>query len=149
MMAGERVVGLHRRGASASGCGRTTKRLGCWPHLPGAGDGPRMHMWFVLAAALRSAGSCLHAARRRGTHPNGCPPSSPRACSMSQYRAEQQRRLRAADEALLRWVGTGASLEAIRSDPRMPGTLLPELEGLWARRAVQQQQQQQQMEQGL
>lgn len=52
----------------------------------------------------------------------------------------QERRCRAANTALPRWVAAQPSLEAIRSHPRVPQSLLTELEGLWARRAVQQQQ---------
>jgi hypothetical protein len=63
---------------------------------------------------------------------------------MSQYKAEHTKRKRAAEAALPAWVAAQPSLEAIRQHPRVPASLLPRLEGLWAQRGAGQQQQPQQ-----
>ena len=65
-------------------------------------------------------------------------------CSMSSYRAEYAKRERAADAALPRCVAAQPSQQAIRSDQRVPRSLLPTLEHWWAQHESQQPQQQQQ-----
>ena len=75
------------------------------------------------------------------------PRPRPRPCSMSQYKAEHMKRKRAAEAALPAWVAGQPSLEAIRQHPRLPASLLPRLEGLWAQRGGGQQPQQGQQQQ--